>query len=50
METLSLGQAFSIFTENKAHMHHLPRLSTGEQSFEELRKKNCIYVDKTQFI
>jgi hypothetical protein len=50
METLRLGQAFFIFTENKAHMHHLPRLSTGEQSFEELRKKNCIYVDKTQFI
>lgn len=31
-------------------MEHLPVLSTGEQDFEELRRKACIYVDKTHFI
>jgi len=31
-------------------MEHLPVLSTGEQNFEELRRKECVYVDKTYFI
>lgn len=31
-------------------MQQLPVLSTGEQDFEELRRKECIYVDKTYFI
>ncbi|WP_448518766.1 AAA family ATPase, partial [Rhodoflexus sp.] len=31
-------------------MEHLPVLSTGEQNFDELRRKECVYVDKTYFI
>ncbi|WP_027003825.1 ATP-binding protein [Hugenholtzia roseola] len=31
-------------------MTQLPLLSIGEQSFEELRTKGCIYVDKTAFL
>ncbi len=31
-------------------MQYLPVLSTGEQNYEELRNRECIYVDKTPLI